>query len=979
MRIKNILISIVSFIGIVAFAIPAFATYVTSQGGTGFFQSIPGDFLAGGPTTEWIQEPISTIGSTTYVTYPYASGTYLTMASASSSFPTFTYASSTYYFASNPANYISLASLSSLYPIMYNNATGVFSSGFTTSTNNIFSNLNTFNATSTLSTTSITSLSLGDGLINSLLYANSSGQIIASSTSGFLAGYVPYVGATTAVNLGNNNLTDTATTTLATTSVNNLLIGTNVSWAVKNNDIAPILLQGSSSGALEEVIQNTSNTPTSSADFVVTANNGTDLNYYGDFGINNNPELDQSFTIATSDDVYAYASDGNLILDSATTSGSIKFGTGGSLAANQRMTITSGGNVDIATTTGSTILNVVGTTTTTHLNIFPLTSSFIAVDPNGNVIATTSPSGGGVSGGTNGYEARFTSPTAVTAGMLIDNGTVLGVNASSSGTTFNLQGNAGTSIPFNVASSSGTSYFNVIQNGDVGIGTTTPSSLLSIQGTAGSSNILFVISSSTVSTSSPQSRAFSVQPNGNVGIGTTTSVVPLTVVNDNNTNGEALLLTGRSSDGTIDYGNGVVLDIGHNSSGNRQFVLADSASGAGVRFLGSAIDGYNFTGGGSRQSLAVGNNSTQTMFPDAFGSNGDVTIDGDGQTASHDVVDIRGNTGLTGNYLAITPDPSAAATFGSIFNINSTGEVSVGSSTPNAWFTVQGSSSAPTVDLLDVASSTTSGTKSTTTVVFRINQNGSTMIGTSTNPNAYALIIASTTASLSGTNGQYPLDYDNANGVSQLVFRGSETPGGGKWAFGFIGSQFNSLTGLESDGSGGETLISQKGISFQFGNNTSVLNVPAPIDVTNSNNVTGQAVLLLNAGTTQSTDFVDLASSTGPLIDVINKSGYVGISSSTPGSLLSIQGTSTQATKNPLTVASSSGAIDMTILPNGDTGIATNSPATALDVDGDITDEAAAPIVGTGANTAIACYLTNGKLGYITITSLLASGNCNAN
>jgi len=135
----------------------------------------------------------------------------------------------------------------------------------------------------------------------------------------------------------------------------------------------------------------------------------------------------------------------------------------------------------------------------------------------------------------------------------------------------------------------------------------------------------------------------------------------------------------------------------------------------------------------------------------------------------------------------------------------------------------------------------------------------------------------------------------------------------------------------------------------------------------------------LNAGTTQSTDFVDLASSTGPLIDVINKSGYVGISSSTPGSLLSIQGTSTQATKNPLTVASSSGAIDMTILPNGDTGIATNSPATALDVDGDITDEAAAPIVGTGANTAIACYLTNGKLGYITITSLLASGNCNAN
>jgi hypothetical protein len=59
-------------------------------------------------------------------------------------------------------------------------------------------------------------------------------------------------------------------------------------------------------------------------------------------------------------------------------------------------------------------------------------------------------------------------------------------------------------------------------------------------------------------------------------------------------------------------------------------------------------------------------------------------------------------------------------------------------------------------------------------------------------------------------------------------------------------------------------------------------------------------------------------------------------------------------------------------------GINTSTPATALDVNGDITDEKAAPHYGTGASTAIACYTSTGKLGYITIANLLTSGNCNS-
>ena len=64
----------------------------------------------------------------------------------------------------------------------------------------------------------------------------------------------------------------------------------------------------------------------------------------------------------------------------------------------------------------------------------------------------------------------------------------------------------------------------------------------------------------------------------------------------------------------------------------------------------------------------------------------------------------------------------------------------------------------------------------------------------------------------------------------------------------------------------------------------------------------------------------------------------------------------------------------MRIATGGFVGIATTTPATALDVNGDITDEKGAAYVGQ-----IVCYLTGGKLGHISIASLLASGPCVAN
>ena len=135
-------------------------------------------------------------------------------------------------------------------------------------------------------------------------------------------------------------------------------------------------------------------------------------------------------------------------------------------------TITYAGKVGIGTNTPSTALSVIGTTTTSGLNIPGLTSTFLSADASGNVIATTSPLLS-LSGGINGYVTRWTSASAISTGKLLDNGTVVAINASSSSYTFNVQGNSGTN-PFNVASSTGTGLFSIDNLGNTTIGSTSP-------------------------------------------------------------------------------------------------------------------------------------------------------------------------------------------------------------------------------------------------------------------------------------------------------------------------------------------------------------------------------------------------------------------------------------------------------------------------------------------------------------------------
>lgn len=121
----------------------------------------------------------------------------------------------------------------------------------------------------------------------------------------------------------------------------------------------------------------------------------------------------------------------------------------------------------------------------------------------------------------------------------------------------------------------------------------------------------------------------------------------------------------------------------------------------------------------------------------------------------------------------------------------------------------------------------------------------------------------------------------------------------------------------------------------------------------------------------------------------ITNTGRTGISSSTPSGKLAVTGLGTSNTTRTFVLANSSNAEWLTGLDSGQLGIGTTSPQGKFEVATTTTSRAfgvstngqvqvgnAVPYYNTGANTAITCYMSDGSLGHITITSLLASGNC---
>jgi hypothetical protein len=82
-------------------------------------------------------------------------------------------------------------------------------------------------------------------------------------------------------------------------------------------------------------LQNLNAGTLASSDFVLTADNGTDIINYSDMGIASSGHIDPSYTAILANDAYYYVNGGNLVIGTQTATKIIKFIQGGTLLANE--------------------------------------------------------------------------------------------------------------------------------------------------------------------------------------------------------------------------------------------------------------------------------------------------------------------------------------------------------------------------------------------------------------------------------------------------------------------------------------------------------------------------------------------------------------------------------------------------------------------------------------------------------------------
>jgi hypothetical protein len=160
-----------------------------------------------------------------------------------------------------------------------------------------------------------------------------------------------------------NNLTSQGVVNAVSTN-----LGTTSSIAGLN--VSPLTITGAASGSVFNQIQNTTPGVSSSTDISLYNNDGVN---YLDLGIAstkyNGNLYSPVFNVVRAGDSYVYATSGNLVHGAADVNGNQTFFTGGTLTSNERMRITSSGNVGIGTTTPNQALTVVGNVSSTN-NIY---------------------------------------------------------------------------------------------------------------------------------------------------------------------------------------------------------------------------------------------------------------------------------------------------------------------------------------------------------------------------------------------------------------------------------------------------------------------------------------------------------------------------------------------------------------------------------------------------------------------------------
>jgi len=242
------------------------------------------------------------------------------------------------------------------------------------------------------------------------------------------------------------------------------------------------------------------------------------------------------------------------------------------------------GGTGWGTTTAGSLF--VSTSSITSLTILPIGTIGNILESSGTTpqwVATSTLGLMPLSTGTTGYVTRWTSNTQLGVGILLDNATVAGANATSSTISFLVQGTT-TLNPFQVNTSTGVSIFTVNPNLTLGINTTTNSTVLYVQGTSTYPTLpLLVVASST------GSNYLKIFADGGIAIATSTPDATTTMAvagqyysayYDNGTS---------TATSTIDWGHGNFQRIGINAAqlginftnqkaGGRYFLIVQAAT-----------------------------------------------------------------------------------------------------------------------------------------------------------------------------------------------------------------------------------------------------------------------------------------------------------------------------------------------------------------------------------------------------------------
>ena len=481
----------------------------------------------------------------------------------------------------------------------------------------------------------------------------------------------------------------------------------------------------------------------------------------------------------------------------------------------------------------------------------------------------------GVAGSSNGL-VSISSSTGASLMYLGANGRV-GFGSSTPNATMVVEGatNLPTSDILRVASSSNAVFLNVTAAGNVGIGSVTPSSTLSLQGTSGT-NPLYIASSTGAG-------LMVIQQNGNVGIGTTTVNSRLVVQGTGITNATAAETT-------------------YNASGTLLTTILNN----GNLGIGSATPSSTFSlqGTSGTNPLYIASSTGTGLM--VIQQNGNVGI---GSSSPIATLSLTGTSGT--NPLVI-----ASSTGTQLLTILQNGNVGIGSATPSSTFSLQGTSG---TNPLYIASSTG-------TALMVIQQNGNVGIGTSTGLGALTISSSTTTMPTLYVKGvpSQTADffdiYDAANNPVLAV------------------SAYDAVDILTAD-------------------------LGARLNIYTSGTQKIGEVIKGSYG--QQYDLMQAQNSSSTVLFNITAYGSVGIGTTSPTGVLSVQSNSTtiptlyiQATSSQssavLNIASSSGTSYLTVLANGNVGIGTSGPVSLLTLQGSTTASGANAVAGIFASTTLA-------------------------